>query len=73
MLSVTHSYSGDELAADFTDGLNRLGLSEYRYCLALPAADRSLKEIIDKEVLNLLALLVQKYKYRHSKYRHSFY
>jgi len=49
VLNVLSSYDGDELGQEYVKHLVRLGLSEYLYCLALPAADRSLKEIIDKE------------------------
>jgi len=48
VLDILLSFDGDALGLDYQKNLDRTGLSDYRYCLVLPA-DRSLKEIIDKE------------------------
>jgi len=49
VLPVMHSYNSDELDQEYSQGLARLGYSDYPYCLVLPAADRSLTDIIGKE------------------------
>jgi serine/threonine protein kinase len=48
VISILEAYNGDENPA-YVEEAERKGFGEYSYCIVMPAADRSLKDIIDKE------------------------